>query len=74
VVWAGVDATHALIWSQVVLSLAVPVPMAALIWFASRRELMRQYRSHWATLATALIAALIVTALGVALISETLAG
>lgn len=40
VVAAGVDATQALVMSQVVLSIALPVPMIALIIFVSRREVM----------------------------------
>lgn len=40
VVAAGVDATTALVMSQVVLSLALPVPMIALLVFTGRRDIM----------------------------------
>lgn len=40
VVLAGVNATEALVLSQVVLSIALPVPMVALLIFAGRRDLM----------------------------------
>ncbi len=40
VVAAGVNATQALVISQVILSIALPVPMIALIIFVSRREIM----------------------------------
>jgi manganese transport protein len=43
VVAAGVDATTALVMSQVVLSLALPVPMVALVLFTSRRDIMGSF-------------------------------
>ena len=39
----GVNATDALVLSQVVLSLVLPVPMIALIIFTSRRDIMGAY-------------------------------
>ncbi len=45
VAW-GVDATDALVLSQVVLSIALPVPMIALVWFTSRGALMGRYRNR----------------------------
>jgi manganese transport protein len=44
VVGMGVDATRALVLSQVVLSIAVPVPMIALLAVACRRRVMGGYR------------------------------
>ena len=40
VVAMGVDATQALVMSQVVLSLALPVPMVALVWLTARPGVM----------------------------------
>jgi len=40
VVLAGVNATPALVMSQVVLSIALPVPMLALLAFVGRRDVM----------------------------------
>ena len=40
VVALGVDTTRALVLSQVVLSLALPVPMVALVWLTGRRDVM----------------------------------
>lgn len=40
VVAAGADATTALVISQIVLSLALPVPLFALVWFVGRRDVM----------------------------------
>ena len=43
VVGMGVNATQALIMSQVVLSIALPVPMIALLIFSSRKDIMGAY-------------------------------
>ncbi|MYM53907.1 Nramp family divalent metal transporter [Thalassovita mangrovi] len=43
VVGMGVNATEALVMSQVVLSIALPVPMIALIIFSSRRDIMGDF-------------------------------
>ncbi len=40
VVAMGVNATEALVMSQVVLSIALPVPMLALLYFVSRKDIM----------------------------------
>ena len=40
VIAMGVNATEALVLSQVVLSIALPVPMLALLYFVSRRDIM----------------------------------
>lgn len=40
VVALGVDETRALVLSQVVLSLALPIPMLALLWFTTRKAIM----------------------------------
>lgn len=43
VVLAGVNATEALVLSQVVLSIALPVPMIALLIFSMRRDIMGEF-------------------------------
>lgn len=45
VVALGYNATDALVLSQVILSIALPVPMIALIYFTSRRDVMGTYVS-----------------------------
>ncbi|MBE1162395.1 Nramp family divalent metal transporter [Dyella acidiphila] len=48
VVAMGVNATQALVDSQIVLSFALPLPMIALVWFTCRRDVMGDYRnSAW---------------------------
>ena len=69
VVAAGVDATQSLVFSQVVLSLALPVPMLALVVLSARRDIMGVFVStRWlsvgAGLATAVVLALNVLLLG----------
>jgi manganese transport protein len=72
VVGLGVDATRALIGSQVVLSLAVPAPMAALIAFACRRQTMGPYRLGRPMAALAIACALVVIALNIVLVVDAL--
>jgi manganese transport protein len=49
--------------SQVVLSVALPVPMIALLWFTSRRDLMGVYRNSRLTNVAAVVGTLAVLAL-----------
>lgn len=72
VVALGFDATRALVLSQVVLSLAVPVPMVALIGFACGRRTMGPHRLGRAMAALAIAAALAVVALNAVLIAQAL--
>lgn len=63
VVAMGVDATEALVYSQVVLSIALPCPMIALLLFTRRRDIMGAFANgrvtHWcAVLGTVIILAL----------------
>jgi manganese transport protein len=71
VVWLGVNATQALVVSQVVLSLALPFPMAALVWFTSRRDVMGQYRNRTMIRTMAIVAAIAVLALNFILLAQT---
>ena len=43
VVLLGVDSTKALVVSQVILSIALPIPMLALLHFTSKRSIMGEY-------------------------------
>jgi manganese transport protein len=58
VVAVGMDITHALVLSQVVLSLVLPIPMVALVRFTARRDVMGEFAN------TRLTNALAVTATG----------
>ena len=69
VAW-GVDATRALVLSQVVLSVALPVPMIALLWFTSRRDLMGVYRNSRLTNVAAVVGTVAVLALNGVLLAQ----
>jgi manganese transport protein len=71
VVGLGGNATQSLVLSQVVLSLALPVPMIALVWFTSRRDVMGPFVSSRATQVTAVAATIVVVALNMLLLLQT---
>lgn len=70
VVAMGVNPTQALVMSQVVLSIALPVPMIALIIFTSRRDIMGDYAMRPAIRCLAFIGATIVLGLNFALLAN----
>jgi manganese transport protein len=71
VVAIGVDSTQALVLSQVVLSLVLPVPMIALLVLSGRRDVMGGFVSSRLTRAIAVIAAVVVLALNLLLLLQT---
>jgi manganese transport protein len=56
VVAAGMDITHALVLSQVVLSLVLPIPMVALVRFTASRDVMGEFANTSLTNALAVAA------------------
>jgi manganese transport protein len=70
VVWAGFDATRSLVISQVVLSLALPVPMIALLVLSGRRDVMGAMATGRLTMALAVAATLATLALNGLLLAE----
>jgi manganese transport protein len=72
VVAAGIDATRALVLSQVVLSLALPVPMVALVWLTRRADVMGAFRVGRRTQAAATLATGLVLMLNAILVWDTL--
>jgi manganese transport protein len=73
VVALGVNATSALVVSQVVLSLALPLPMIALLIFTGRRDIMGAFTNTRFTAALAIAGTAIVLVLNLVLIAETFA-
>ena len=71
VVGLGVDATRALVLSQVVLSLALPIPMVALILFTRRRDIMGDFANSPKLHAAAVAATVVVLALNAVLLLQT---
>ncbi len=70
VVAAGVDPTRALVLSQVVLSLALPVPMLGLVVFTGRRSVMGAFANGPLTRAAAVAGAGVVLALNGVLLAQ----
>jgi manganese transport protein len=71
VVAMGVNATKALVISQVVLSIALPLPMISLLIFTGRPDIMGEFANSRLTQAAALIGAAIVLLLNIVLIVQT---
>jgi len=71
VVAAGVNATQALVISQVILSISLPVPMLALLYFSSRRDIMGAFRINPILRFLAVIGACTVLGLNFVLLAET---
>jgi len=66
----GANVTSSLVWSQVVLSLALPVPMLALVVLTGDRRLMGGFVNGRATQLTAILATAVVLALNVLLVAQ----
>ncbi|WP_372841056.1 Nramp family divalent metal transporter [Phaeovulum sp.] len=70
VVAAGVNATDALVMSQVVLSIALPVPMIALVIFTGRADIMGPYVSGRLVRTLAMLGAAVVLSLNAVLLAQ----
>jgi manganese transport protein len=66
-----VNATQALVVSQVVLSLALPVPMIALVLFTRRRDLMGEFVNSRVTDVAAIVATAVIVVLNMVLLLQT---
>jgi manganese transport protein len=71
VVALGVNATKALVISQVVLSIALPLPMISLLMFTRRADIMGQFANSRMTQVAALVGTAIVLLLNTFLIVQT---
>ena len=72
VVALGVNATTALVVSQVILSIALPVPMIALVMFTRRKDIMGPFANDRLTNVVAIAGTMIVLTLNTVLILDTL--
>jgi manganese transport protein len=72
VVGLGANATNALVMSQVVLSIALPLPMIALLMFTRRRDIMGRFANGRLTNVAATAGTVLVLSLNVVLILQTL--
>jgi manganese transport protein len=72
VVALGVNATNALVISQVVLSIALPLPMISLVIFTGKKDIMGAFANRRLTQVVAIAGTVIVLTLNLLLILETL--
>ena len=63
VVWLGVNSTNALVISQVVLSIALPAPVIALLMFTRRKDIMGAFANSRLTNVAAVLGALVILSL-----------
>lgn len=70
VVSMGVNATNALVYSQVVLSLALPAPMIALVMFTRRRDIMGEFVNNKLTVILSVIGTVIIVTLNIILLLQ----
>jgi manganese transport protein len=71
IVGLGANATYALVISQVVLSIALPLPMIALLMFTRRRDIMGTFANGTLTNIVAVVGTVVVLLLNVLLIVQT---
>ncbi len=71
VVALGVNATRSLVLSQVVLSIALPVPMIALVWFTRRTDIMGAFANGRLTDFAAIAGTIIILGLNIVLLLQT---
>ena len=71
VVLAGANSTQALVYSQVVLSFALPIPMIALVMFTRDRAIMGRFANGRLTDLAAIVGTIIILCLNVVLLLQT---
>ena len=71
IVGIGVDSTQALVLSQVVLSLVLPIPMIALLVLSGRRDVMGEFANRRLTQVGSVVAAAVVLTLNLVLLLQT---
>ena len=74
IVALGVNPTETLVISQVILSLILPIPVIALVYFTARRDVMGTLVNHRVTTALAIACAAVILALNVLLLYTTFGG
>lgn len=70
VVLMGVDSTKALVMSQVILSIALPIPMLALLHFTSKRTIMGEYVNGMKVRVLGVVGAAVVLSLNFLLLAQ----
>ena len=72
VVALGVNATQALVVSQVVLSFALPIPLIALVLFTRRRDIMGEFVNNRLTDVVAITGTVVILCLNTVLLLQTI--
>lgn len=70
VVLMGVDSTKALVVSQVILSIALPIPMLALLHFTSKRSIMGEFANNRLVMVLGVVGAVVVLTLNGLLLAD----
>ena len=68
----GLDPLHLLIYSQVILSLMIPLPMIPLVYYTSKRKFMGEFVNRHATIVVALVTVGLILAFNIYLIATTI--
>ena len=71
VVWLGVNSTNALVISQVVLSIALPAPVIALLIFTRRKDIMGAFANSRLTNVAAIVGTVLILTLNAILLLQT---
>ncbi|HLJ66345.1 MAG TPA: Nramp family divalent metal transporter [Chloroflexota bacterium] len=71
IVFLGLNPTQSLFWSQVVLSMVLPIPVVALIYFTRRRDLMGNLVNRRSTTLIAVAVATTILLLNILLLYES---
>ena len=71
VVLLGVNTTQALVYSQVVLSFALPIPMIALVMFTRNRTIMGEFTNSRLIDTLAIIGTVLILTLNAVLLAQT---
>ena len=74
VIWLGLNPTETLVISQVILSLILPIPVLALIYFTRRRDIMGTLVNRPLTSVLAVCCAVVILALNIILLYRTFGG
>jgi manganese transport protein len=70
----GLDPLHLLIYSQVILSLMIPLPMIPIVYYSSKRKFMGEFVNRHITTIAALVAVALILSFNSYLILNTLTG
>jgi len=71
VIAIGLDPSHTLVISQVILSFGIPFALIPLVIFTSRRDVMGTLVNHRATTVAAILVATLISALNIFLLAQT---